>query len=71
MITWILILVGHAGPFGTGNSISLASVPGFASQQECNAAGFAAAGLTDGSTKFIKFICVKQTKEIVSREKFR
>ena len=62
MITWALILFAHVGPFGDGNSNALTSLPGFGTQQECQQAGVAAAALSEGSTKVIKFVCVKQTR---------
>lgn len=62
MITYVLILFAHVGMLGDGNSNSLAVVPGFTSQQECQQAGAAAKDLSVGSTKLIKFACVKQTR---------
>jgi len=61
VITYILILFAHVGPMGEGNSNAVASVPGFATQQECIDAGRAAKELARGTTKSIEFACVKQT----------
>jgi hypothetical protein len=62
MITYILILFAHVGAMGDGNSNALASIPGFASKQECDTAGESAKRLGNGTTKEIKFVCVKQTR---------
>lgn len=59
--TWVLILFAHVGPLGETDSNSLASVPGFSSQQECQQAGQAAADMAKGTTKQIRFTCVKQS----------
>jgi len=62
MITWILIIFAHVGPLADGNSNALQSVPGFATQAECTAAGEAAKSLASGTTKIIRVTCVKQTR---------
>jgi hypothetical protein len=56
---WILIIFAHVGPMGDGNSNALTTVE-FSSQQTCEAAGKAAKGLAAGSTKEIRYACVKQ-----------
>lgn len=65
-ITWVLILFAHVGPLGEGNSNALTAVPGFASQQECTAAGEAAKSLGNATTKLIKYACVKQSGTVNS-----
>jgi hypothetical protein len=62
MMTWVLILLVHVGPMGDGNSNSLTNVPGFRSQQECNAAGQAAKRLVSGTMKELEYVCVAQPK---------
>lgn len=61
MTTWILILFFHVGPFADGNSNAVTSIPGFASQKECIAAGQQARSLTNNTVKESNFVCVKQT----------
>jgi hypothetical protein len=61
MIHWILILFAHVGPMGQGNSNALSSVPGFATMEECRAAGTAAKGMASGTVKEITFVCVRQS----------
>jgi len=62
MVTWILIVFAHVGPMGDGNSNALTNVPGFATQDECTAAGTEAKKLTRGTVKSLDFVCVKQTR---------
>lgn len=61
MSTFILILFSYVGPLGATDSNALASVPGFKTQAECVAAGNAASALANGTTKVIRFACVKQS----------
>lgn len=61
-VTWVLIVFAYVGPVSDNDSNSLTSVPGFTSVQECTAAGEAAKQLASGTTKVIRFACVKQTK---------
>lgn len=56
---WILILFGHVGPMGDGNSNTLTTAR-FTTKERCIAAGNAARGLSTGSTKKIEFVCVIQ-----------
>jgi len=60
--TWVLILFAHVGPLADGNSNALTSVPGFGSQQECQAAGGEAKKLARATVKIVDFVCVKQTR---------
>ncbi len=57
---WVLIVFAHAGMMSKGDSNSLTSVDGFASQAACNAAGNAAKALTSGTTKEVRFVCVSK-----------
>jgi hypothetical protein len=55
---WILILYIYAG-----YSPSLTNVPGFATEQECVAAGEVGKHMVgSGMTTTSKFVCVSQTK---------
>ena len=61
MITFVLIVFFHVGSMGDGNSNATAVVPGFINIAECQDAGRQATGLTNGTVKEGKFVCVKQT----------
>jgi hypothetical protein len=59
---WTLILFAHAGMMSNTDSMALTQVPGFRSQQECQAAGKAAERMTTATTKVIKHTCVEVSK---------
>lgn len=59
---WTLILFAHAGVMSNTDSMALTTVPGFRTQQECQAAGKAAERMTTATTKAMKFTCVEVTK---------
>lgn len=63
MATYILILFLYVGPWGDTDSVTVASIPGFTTQQECEAAGQATGKLVAGTKKEREFVCVKQTKD--------
>jgi hypothetical protein len=54
MTTWVLILFVHAGAL----SMSITSVPGFSSPDECRKAGSAAESLAER----LRFVCVEQKR---------
>lgn len=58
-MTWILVLYIYAGVFAKGDSVTMTSVPGFLSEADCAAAGTIATQLVRGSTKELRFVCVK------------
>ncbi len=60
--TFVLILFFHVGPVGEGNSNAVASVPNFATEQECVTAGNQSKKLVAGTVKDVEFVCVKQSK---------
>jgi hypothetical protein len=62
MSTWILLVMIHVGPMGSGNSNAITSVPGFVKKDDCIAAGKAALSLTEGTVKETRFVCVEQHK---------
>jgi hypothetical protein len=59
---WTLILFAHAGMMSDKDSMALTTVPGFRSQQECQAAGETSKKMVARTTKEMKFICVEVTK---------
>ena len=56
---WILILFAHAGAMSDKDSMALASVEGFKTEQACVAAGNQATKMAAYTTKVIKYTCVK------------
>lgn len=61
-MTWILVLYIYAGAMASGDSVTVTSVPGFASRQQCEQAGNASRPLVDASSKELRFVCVSQGK---------
>lgn len=62
VVTYALLLFGHVGAMGNGNSNALAVLPGFTTQAECEQAGRAAKTLVSNTVKELNYVCVKQTK---------
>lgn len=58
-MNWILILMMHVGPMGSGNSNALTSIGGFKTKAGCEKAGEAASEMASGTVKDIKFICAE------------
>lgn len=56
---WILILFAYAGPMSETDSVSITTQE-VGTQQACIAAGQAASRLASGTTKVIKFSCVRK-----------
>lgn len=56
---YILILMMHVGPLGSGNSNALTTAV-FYSQDACEIAGKKAEKLTANTVKEIKYTCVKK-----------
>jgi len=61
-MSWILVLYIYAGVFAKGDSVTITSIPGFHSEQECAAAGTKAKPLVDNTAKDLHFVCLAQTK---------
>jgi hypothetical protein len=59
MGTYILILMMHVGPLGSGNSNALTTAE-FYGKEVCEAAGKEASKLASGTVKEIKYVCVKK-----------
>ena len=57
---WILVIFVYAGYFSKSDSVALTNIPGFSSQQECEAAGKVAEKLTSGTQKDTHFVCLHQ-----------
>lgn len=59
-MSYILVLYIYAGAFAKGDSVTLATVPGFKTEAECIAAGQKSAPLVKDSAKDLRFVCLKQ-----------
>ena len=59
-MTWILVLFVHAGMLSDKDSMALTNVPGFKSEATCQAAGKSSEALAKGTTKNVRFVCIKQ-----------
>lgn len=57
---WILLILIYAGPIARGDSVALENVQGFATKQQCEAAGKELDPLVKGSTKNIRFVCLQR-----------
>lgn len=57
---WILILFIYAGALARGDSVAIESVPGFKTQQSCQAAAQQVEKFTQGTAKNIRFACVQK-----------
>lgn len=56
---WVLVLLAYAGPLSDTDSVAITTHE-FGSQQACIAAGKASSALARGTTKVVKFTCVKK-----------
>ena len=61
MTEWILVVFVYAGAFAKGDSVALTTIPGFPTQVECQTAGRFIQPMDEGTSKNIKFVCVKRT----------
>lgn len=59
-MTYILVLFLHAGMLSDKDSMALTTVPGFKTEADCQTAGTASKALGKGTTKDVKFVCLKQ-----------
>jgi hypothetical protein len=59
-MTYVLILFLYAGAFAHTDAVSVTNIPGFKTEQECNAAGQKADSLVEGTLKSSRFVCVEQ-----------
>jgi len=59
-MSWTLILYIYAGALASGDSVTLMNIPNFKTEQHCQAAGNAAKPLVSGSSKNLRFICIRQ-----------
>ena len=57
---WTLVLFMHAGMLSDKDSMTSTVVPNFKTEAVCMAAGKQSASLVKGTTKELKFVCLKQ-----------
>lgn len=62
-MTYILVIFIWAGLFAKGNDATMFSVPGFATEQECNAAGSKLRPLVASTQQDLRFVCLPQSKQ--------
>jgi hypothetical protein len=55
---WVLVLYVYAGIMAKGDSVALTTVP-MESEKACRLAGNAANALVSGSTKNVRYVCVR------------
>jgi hypothetical protein len=60
---WILVMYIYAGVLAQGDSVTLTSIPDFATKQACIQAGQDARGLVSGSAKEYRFVCLQKVKQ--------
>tara|TARA_R110000868_G_scaffold378421_1_gene643870 strand:+ start:127 stop:309 length:183 start_codon:yes stop_codon:yes gene_type:complete len=59
-MSWTLVLYIFAGVLAKGDSVSVTHIPNFKSEAHCSAAGSATKPLVSGSTKELRFVCIRQ-----------
>jgi hypothetical protein len=62
-MNWILVIYIYAGVLANGDSVAITNIPNFATKQDCIQAGEDAKGLTQGSAKVYRFVCLKKAQE--------
>lgn len=55
---WVLVIYIYAGMLAQGDSVALTTVP-MESEKACRIAGDAANGLVKGSTKNVRYVCLR------------
>lgn len=55
---WTLVIYIYAGAMAQGDSVTLTSIP-MASQKVCETAGQELDSLVSGTTKVVRYVCVK------------
>lgn len=65
-MNWILILMVHHGLYASdgANSLAMTNLPGFATKEECEAAGEASRALVKSTIKDVRYVCVSQRTKI-------
>ena len=58
VLSWTLVIYIYAGAMAQGDSVTVTATP-MATQEICEAAGNSLDSLVSGSTKVVRYICVK------------
>jgi|SanBayMetagenome_1026888.scaffolds.fasta_scaffold459341_1 hypothetical protein len=58
ILSWTLIIYIYAGAMAQGDSVTVTATP-MATQEICETAGTALDSLVSGSTKVVRYVCVK------------
>jgi hypothetical protein len=58
VLSWTLIIYIYAGAMAQGDSVTVTATP-MATQELCETAGNALDSLVSGSTKVVRYLCVK------------
>ena len=59
-MSWTLVIYIYAGMLANGDSVALTHIKGFKTEAHCAAAGDATKPLVRGSTKDLRYVCLKQ-----------
>lgn len=57
-MSWVLVIYIYAGMWAKGDSVTITTIP-MASVEACQTAGKDLGSLVDGSSKVIRYACVK------------
>lgn len=63
MTTWLLIVLIYAGAYSHDNSVTMFSIPGWLSKESCEDAGPQLQPLVKGTTKEVRYVCLRQVHE--------
>ena len=58
ILSWTLIIYIYAGAMAQGDSVTVTATP-MATQEICETSGTALDSLVSGSTKVVRYVCVK------------
>ena len=58
VLSWTLVIYIYAGAMAQGDSVTVTTTP-MASQEVCETAGNKLDSLVSGSTKVVRYVCVK------------
>ena len=62
-MSWVLVIYIYAGAWSNGDSVALTTVP-MESRESCEKAGQELDPLVSGSTKTVRYICLKNNQRI-------
>lgn len=59
-MSWVLVIMVHAGMLSSKDSIAVTNIQGFKTEFACMQAGKASTALGKGTTKDVAYVCLKQ-----------